>query len=395
VPFILFFGLFAYVLHPHSEYFHGLMAGPVSFLHEVLPAGFGKMIGALHYWTFSLFYVCAELWGSFILSLLFWGFANDITRVHEAKRFYGLFGLGANVALLAIGPTFNCITSFQKQGLLNWQGTIEVLMTLVVICGLVIMGIYRWMNRHVLNDPRFYSAAEQQQLKKAKPKMPLMASLAYLARSRYILCIAILVLAYGVAINLIEVTWKSQLRLLFPDKNDYLHFMGQYSFYLGFTTIFMMLFVSSNVLRRFGWGVAAQITPVVLLISGVGFFAFVLYGNHMQGFLATWGTTPLVVAIFIGAFQNVFSKACKYSLFDPTKEMAYIPLDQESKVQGKAAIDTVGARLGKAGGSGIQILLIGMLGNLTAATEWIAGILFVIIGIWIWAVVQLKRDFKE
>jgi ATP:ADP antiporter, AAA family len=39
--------------------------------------------------------------------------------------------------------------------------------------------------------------------------------------------------------------------------------------------------------------------------------------------------TPLLVAIYVAAMQNIFSKSAKYSLFDPCKEMAYIPLDEE------------------------------------------------------------------
>jgi AAA family ATP:ADP antiporter len=45
----------------------------------------------------------AELWGSVVVSVLFWGFANQITTVDEAERFYPLFGLGANVALIFSG----------------------------------------------------------------------------------------------------------------------------------------------------------------------------------------------------------------------------------------------------------------------------------------------------
>lgn len=50
-----------------------------------------------------MFYVAAELWGSVVVSVLFWGFTNSISTVDEAESFYALFGLIANVALVFSG----------------------------------------------------------------------------------------------------------------------------------------------------------------------------------------------------------------------------------------------------------------------------------------------------
>ena len=75
-----------------------------------------------------------------------------------------------------------------------------------------------------------------------------------------------------------------------------------------------------------------MITPTVLLLTGVGFFSLILFGEPLAPLLGSFGMTPLLAAVYVGALQNIFSKSAKYSLFDPCKEMAYIPLDEEMKV---------------------------------------------------------------
>lgn len=76
------------------------------------------------------------------------------------------------------------------------------------------------------------------------------------------------VIAYGVSINLVEVTWKGKIKAQFPNPNDYSAFMGDFSSWTGAATLVMML-LSRFIFTRFGWGVAALITPTVLAITGV------------------------------------------------------------------------------------------------------------------------------
>lgn len=394
IPFLIFFGFFAAVLYPMREALHPNASA--DYLQSILPQGLAGLVACYRNWTYSIFYILAELWGSVVLSLLFWGFANDITRVTEAKRFYSLFGLGANFALLASGPAIVLVSDIRRHlpaDVDAWQISLNYLMGMVVIAGFLIIGVYWWINRNVLTDPRLYDPTEEKKVKKSKPKLGILESFAFLARSKYILCLAVLVIAYGISINLVEVTWKNQLRLQYPSANDYSTFMGKFSFVTGAVTIFMMLFVGGNLIRRKGWGFAAMITPVVLLITGVAFFAFVLFREDLGAYIAMIGSTPLMLAVLFGAAQNIMSKSAKYSLFDPTKEMAYIPLDPESKVKGKAAIDVVGARLGKSGGSFIQQGLLVAFGSIAAITPYVGAALLVIIVAWLIAVRSLNKQF--
>lgn len=76
VPFIAFFGAFGFVLYPLSNYFHPTVLAD-KLLTTLGPRFLGP-IAILRIWSFCLFYVMAELWGSVVISVLFWGFANQV-----------------------------------------------------------------------------------------------------------------------------------------------------------------------------------------------------------------------------------------------------------------------------------------------------------------------------
>ena len=46
-------------------------------LYASMGVRFAGPIAIVRNWSFCLFYVMAELWGSVVVSLLFWGFANQ------------------------------------------------------------------------------------------------------------------------------------------------------------------------------------------------------------------------------------------------------------------------------------------------------------------------------
>lgn len=212
--------------------------------------------------------------------------------------------------------------------------------------------------------------------------------------SRYIALIMSVIVCYAICLNLVEVTWKSQMKLQFPDTSEYVRTMGLISMSKGFITIFLMI-LGGNILRRFGWLTTAIMTPLILLTTGSIFFSCIIFQDHYTGLLTLLHTTPLFLVVLIGWVQNTITKSVKYSMFDPTKEMAYIPLEDGLRMRGKAAADGIGGRLGKSGGAMIQqILLVSIVGSTQMTLTPIIAVIFLIVAsIWIYSVIKLNREF--
>jgi AAA family ATP:ADP antiporter len=397
--FLSYFALFAFVLYPIRDYIHPHQLA--DRLQEVLPLGLKGFIAIFRYWTFTLFYVMSELWSSTVLSVLFWGFANQVTKISEAKRFYCLFGVGANFSGIFAGQISVYCCAYTQRGSSffgedPWHQSLNLMVSLILIAGIVALLLFRWMNRCVLTDKRYYDPLTVASEGEAKGKLSLKQSFNYLLQSKYLLYMSVIVIAYNVVINLTEVMWKHQVKEMYPNPLDYTLYMNHIVSIIGVVATLTSLFVAGNAIRRFGWVFTALITPAILLVTSIGFFTFLLMQNQAPTLTVSFlGFTPLALVVFFGSAQNILSRGAKYSVFDATKEMAFVPLTPESKLVGKAAIDGVCSRLGKSGGSIVHQTFLLFFSGISASAPYVAIVLFGILIIWVIAVRLLGKQFNE
>ncbi|HAB99751.1 MAG TPA: AAA family ATPase [Parachlamydiales bacterium] len=395
--FLAFFFVFAFVLYPLRDILHPNQLADQ--LQSILPQGFKGFIAIFRNWTFTLFYVMSELWSTAIMSVLFWGFANEVTSVSEAKRYYGLLMIGANSASIFAGQMSYYLSTLPfipsiPYGSSKWEQSICFMTCLVLAIGVVTIAIFRSLNNYLAIS----GEKTNKEAKKAeKIKLSLRKNFAYLAKSKYLICIALIVLTYNVAINLIEVVWKNQINALYPDSSDFQAYMGQVTTQIGIVATLASIFVVGNVMRCFSWTTNAMIPVVTMFVTGAGFFIFVMFQNSpvMSPLAALVGLTPAAFGLMLGSMQNVFARSCKYTFFDATKEIAFIPLSDESKLKGKAAIDGIGSRLGKSGGSVIHQSLLLFCSTVAASTPYVAAIFIAISLIWMLAVISLGKKFDQ
>lgn len=393
--FIGFYLLFAFLIFPHLENLY--LAQLVTFSSKALPSGFKGFIALVANWPITLFYVVAELWATMMLSVLFWGFANDTTEVSEAKRTYGILNVGSNIAPILGGSIALLATKHFKLplGFLHTSDlgeTLARLMVVVAILGLTSMALYRLIVSKIVSYDEKTSLESSET---PKERLSVRESIKFLSKSKYLLCVALIVLGFNIAINLTDILWKEQLKKFFANPKDMLNHLNTITVWTGvFATILGTLF--SLMINRLGWTFVALLTPVIMVTTAVCFFSSLFMGKtEFAQTMLIMGLGPQALTVYFGSAQNALSKAGKYSVFDATKEMAFLPLDKEAKRKGKAAIDGLGSGIGKSGASLLYQAFIIVLGSVSVSTPYIALLLVAVFAAWIYSVFNVGKTFKS
>lgn len=327
--------LFAFCLYPMRESL---------FLHELshhliimLPAGSKGFVAMICYWIYTLFYLSAELWSILMLSILFWGYVNEVTSFEEAKSFYPICTLVGNCAGILSGQTSHYL-SHTLVKTVSWQNTLQLMIVIVAFCGFAVMVITRLLA--LQNESR------EPSLKKEKPKYSFKECISAIFQSRELLCIASIVVGYALTSNLIEVAWKDCVRAVYPTPQAYNAYINQLTSIVGLFSVVMAL-TARWLFQKLSWSTVALISPIALFITSSLFFSlFHLPEGPMEQFATQLGLSTAALIMTAGSCYYVVSLTAKYTLFDTCKEMAFLSIDSEKRMKAKAVIDSLGSRLG-------------------------------------------------
>lgn len=343
------YALFAFCFYPFREQLH--LQRLFDVLTQVLPVGCKGLISIMSFWIYTFFYLAAELWAMMILTVLFWGYLNEITSSEQAKSFYPVCVFVGNCAGILSGQTshFLCHSLID---VLSWQDTLQLMVSIVIACGIGIMAINRLLSR---GDVRVVSL----QSKKGAPAISFKESLMCIVQSRPLLCIATLVVGFGLTSNLIEVVWKETIKGVYPLPQAYNAYVNQLTSIIGILAVCMSL-LSRWIFQIFNWSKIALVTPVSLFITSfIFFFSMQMSEESLSPIAAFFNMNSLYLVMTLGSIYYILALTAKYTIFDMCKEMAFLSIDASERMRAKSVIDSVGSRLGKSGSSCLyQILLI-------------------------------------
>jgi AAA family ATP:ADP antiporter len=332
-----------------------------------------------------------------------WGFVNECISISKAKKFYALIAVSADSAGIFSGQFGNLIKISKYNpsipyGSNAWEQTLMVNMLYVLAIGLIIIYLYNKINspKNLIFKPDLTALPRSKPVEE-KIKMSLIDCLKYTFRSPYMLSLTMIVVSYYMTYNLFDVIWTDQLQQQFKNANQLNTYLNKLTSFTGVIAASIAFFVSGNVIRNLGWRVGALITPIVMFVTSIGFFSCILFKqtwiiNNILTSIGFLATNPIILC---GTLQYCLCRASKYTVFDSTKEMAFIPLPVKQQRQGKVVIDTIVSRFSKTGSAVLFHALLIACGTLSATVPYVAAIILALIPGWVIAVNTLNKITKQ
>lgn len=376
--FLVFFTLFTYVLYPYDE---NLRLDKLGGWISSWPIPFAQQIGVLiRYWSFSVYYCLSEVWGTIVVSILFWGASDRETTSSQAKRFYSPILLIANLSgLFAAEISLFLSRSSFKYTLFpaynEWSATLSSVTLFVCITTCIMLGLFALLFRH-FNESR----AEEASLP-SKEEMTILQMVSYAIKDRRLLGLATMIFAYFFVSGVMEIIWKFYVREVYSSPNAFNDYLSNCTRYISIISTLLALNITGALIRRFPWRVSALVTPVTLVIP---ILILVIY-SLINGVNAE-------MMVLFGGIYFCLNRICKFTFFDLSKEVSIVEFLPTEQIKSKAIIDGCIPKIGKASESIFLQLLLLAVGSFEMVTLPTLFVVLMVHFLWIRAIPGKKKQ---
>lgn len=317
--------------------------------------GPSRLIG----WAFYLF---VESYISLMVSL-YWSFINDVTTPESAQRGYGLIIFGTQFG----GFLFTLLGNYLSYDTTQYANRVP-LIAFISICMFLMIAVVVFILKHVVGDEHLSGYQTEKPQIQTVEKVGFLDGLKVLITRPYVMGIFGLIFFQELITTIMGFQMSLLVKATYQDPGAVNKFLFEFALAIQSIACLFGFFGTSLFQRTFGITFCLIAFPLLLGVS-----------------LITYMIHPALTTIF---YVMLIAKALNYALYQPAKEVLYIPTSKNIKYKSKAWIDMFGLRFAKAAGSGIN-RFVGPIVSLTG------GISLVFILVWVGLASIIGKIFKK
>lgn len=322
----------------------------------IIFAGLMSNPGPATSWSF---YVLGDMFNSAMVTF-FWAYSNDIFTSGQAKRTYGIVGLGG-----IIGGIFG---STVVVGYVNQLGRPTLLyLCLIPLAVMIAIGYYVNSRTKPAERPSQDPCAEGKRCK------AFFEGADIVFKSKYLLAIVVIIALYEMVSNIVDFQLSATIASSVSgdlEKDAYFGFVGQIT---SIISLAVQLFLTSFVMKRYGVGIALLFLPIAITLGSVGFL--------------------VIPSLLFVTIMSASDNSLNYSINQSAKEALYTPTEQDVKYKAKAFIDMFVQRFAKVLAVVLNLVVAAWVG--LEHVRWLSIACLIILVFWILAVQYAGREFEK
>lgn len=295
-------------------------------------------------WIGYVFYVWLSVVNLFLMSL-FWGFMADIWSLAHAKRLFPIIGVGGT-----LGAIFGSS--------LAWTMAEAIGVLLQLALAALMFEIASWVMLAIDRRDRPRDACARTERKAVGGRFS--DGLSAVIASPYLLGIGAYIALMAVSNTLVYFTGANIVVDAEEELESRIGLFAQLDLWTQLATLCVQLFVTGQIIKRLGVGVALCALPIVTLV-GFSVLSWVSGSDGVEG----WQ----IFAVF--AVFSAIHRATRYAVIRPARETLFRVVSASEKYKAKPIVDVFLYRGGDVAGMGVERVIsglgIGLMGMAFAA----------------------------